>query len=89
MVGLLIYYQMNGLMFTTPLDSIPKFHHYFSESNETQAIIVNELLGETLSTLLKKHDSFSTATIMRIGLQMVSLKFYNRISVQPNFEIVL
>lgn len=58
------------------LDSIPKFHHYFSESNETQAILVNELLGETLSTLLRKHERFSTATIMRIGLQVVSMKFF-------------
>lgn len=56
------------------VDSIPKFHHFFPEKRE-KAVLVIELLGENLYNLLQKHERFSTATIMKIGLQVVSISF--------------
>lgn len=53
-------------------DSIPTFHHYFPRTNRT-AVLVTELLGKTVSDLRRDFNPFSTVTVLRIGLQVVSL----------------
>lgn len=62
-------------MLFTYIENIPKFYGEFMDKNVT---LVTELFGRTLETLLTENVSFSTATVMRIGLQVVGqrLKFY-------------
>lgn len=55
-------------------EQIPKFYHYFPETNQTKAVFVTQLLGITLPNLWQsKSDQFSSVTILKIGLQVVSL----------------
>lgn len=52
-------------------ENIPKFYHYFPQNDEREEIIVTELLGRNLETLLQKYKRFSIVTSMKIGLQVV------------------
>lgn len=52
-------------------ESIPKFYHYFPETNETTATIIIELLGEKLTDIHEEFQYFSDVTVLRIGLQVV------------------
>lgn len=53
-------------------DSLPKFYHYFAATNETRAVLITELLGNTLIDLWHQFKPFSAITVMKIGIQVVS-----------------
>lgn len=55
------------------VDSNPKFHHYFPETNETRAILVIERLGRTLEVIYDDLRPFSSIIVMKIGLNIVSM----------------
>lgn len=52
-------------------ESIPKFYGHFPATNKRKAIIITELLGEDIYNLHKRFN-FSTVTVARIGLHVVS-----------------
>lgn len=54
-------------------DSIPQLYGYYPETTQLKSIIVSQLLGRNLYELLKERNYFSTVTVMRVGLQLVSL----------------
>lgn len=56
------------------VDSIPKHYNFFKETNKS-AVLVTELLGQDLEIAQQKSNlrRFSTITVMKIGLQVVSL----------------
>lgn len=54
-------------------DSIPQLYGYYPETTKVKSIIVSQLLGRNLYDLLKEHNHFSTVTVMRVGIQLVSL----------------
>lgn len=56
-----------------PIDSFPKFYHYFTETNETKSVLVIERFGRTLKDLWKEFRPFSSINVMKIGLQIVSM----------------
>lgn len=51
--------------------SIPKVFYYSGETNEKAALVM-ELMGSNIYQLYRKFGPFSTATLMRIGLQVVN-----------------
>lgn len=57
------------------IDGIPKIYHYSPLSND-KTVLVMELLGENLRNLYSMYKPFSTPTVMRIGLQLVSQTNY-------------
>lgn len=64
----------NSIIFTC-VENIPKFYDEFPDRNIT---LVTELFGRTLESLYFEYGGFSAATVMRIGLQIVSanVKFH-------------
>lgn len=55
------------------IGSIPRFYDSFLKPNEDKAVLIMELLGLNLRELFDEYEYFSTPTVMRIGLQVVSL----------------
>lgn len=65
----------DSIIISTLADSIPKVYHYSPQTEESKEILVTELLGDDLNTIYGKLGPFSTATVMKIGLQMVKILF--------------
>lgn len=68
-------------------ECIPKYYDYFPETNVKGAILLTELLGENFLNLRSKFKHFSTSTVIRVGLQLVSHIFIlsNKLN-KPSFN---
>lgn len=67
------------------IGSIPRFYDNFFKSNGDKAVLVMELLGMNLRELFDEYEYFSTPTVMRIGLQVVS--FNEIIQINNKFDL--
>jgi len=54
-------------------DSVPKFYHYFPETNETKAVLVMERIGKNLHEIWTDLRPIPIISVTKIGLQMLDV----------------